>query len=484
MRLSQLKESVCGTDRLVVEGVRVETRAVVVESRDGEGEEAVTEEQEWFLSVRPYKRDSMRCPHCGRRCRGYDRSPRRRWRALDLGQSRCSLEYAPMRVSCPEHGVVTESVSWADHGARLTRAMDDAIAWAMCHLTASATKELLRVGSSTIAGACERVLGRAVDQDALLDGVERLGVDETGWGRHRVMTVVVDHDRCRVVWCADGIGADVLQGFFDLMGPERCALVRLASRDGAAWIEKAFRDNLPNATQVMDPFHVVKWATEALDEVRRGALREAREAYRALPRAGRGRPAKGDADAKARAVALARVREIEGTRWPLLKDPADLTEGQRETLGLISRRNRALYRAYALKEGLRDVFSVGAAEGCAEELLDVWLSRSCRSKIEEFVELSRSVRKRRGEILAAVEHGISNSRLEAVNNKIKVAIRMGYGFASFASLRAIVMLRCCGVRMSLPGRVPPGWRTKGSARRTRENMSPRDGHGKVIKDAA
>lgn len=71
------------------------------------------------------------------------------------------------------------------------------------------------------------------------------------------MTVVVDHDNNRVIWAGEGVGMAALQPFFDQMGPERCAAVELVSRDGAAWIEAACRENLPNATQVMDPFHAL-----------------------------------------------------------------------------------------------------------------------------------------------------------------------------------------------------------------------------------
>ena len=104
----------------------------------------------------------------------------------------------------------------------------------------------MRVGASTVAGACGRVLDRVVDQDGLLDGLARIGIDETGWGRHKIMTVV-DHDRNRVVWAGEGVGAAAPRPFFDLLGPERCAAIALAGRDGAAWAEAACRENLPNA---------------------------------------------------------------------------------------------------------------------------------------------------------------------------------------------------------------------------------------------
>ena len=87
-----------GLARTVVLGARIEAERIVV-------------------SVRPYKREQRRCPVCGRACDFYDMANRgapRLWRAMDLARSACYLEYAPCRVRCPEHGVRTEAVPWAD----------------------------------------------------------------------------------------------------------------------------------------------------------------------------------------------------------------------------------------------------------------------------------------------------------------------------------------------------------------------------------
>jgi len=48
--------------------------------------------------------------------------------------------------------------------------------------------------------------------------------------------------------------------------------------------------------------------------------------------------------------------------------------------------------------------------------------------------------------------GISNARVEAVNNKIKLTVRMGYGFRNIDNLVSLVMLRCSNLPISLPGR--------------------------------
>jgi transposase len=55
-------------------------------------------------------------------------------------------------------------------------------------------------------------------------------------------------------------------------------------------------------------------------------------------------------------------------------------------------------------------------------------------------------------ILATIKHGLSNARIEATNNKIKVTIRMGYGYKNIDNLIALVRLKCGGFDVSLPGR--------------------------------
>src|SRR5204863_9850479 len=65
---------------------------------------------------------------------------------------------------------------------------------------------------------------------------------------------------------------------FDQLGEERCKLLTHLSADGADWIAGPAAARAPQAVLCADPFHVVSWATGALDEVRREAWRTARQA--------------------------------------------------------------------------------------------------------------------------------------------------------------------------------------------------------------
>ncbi len=76
-----------------------------------------------------------------------------------------------------------------------------------------------------------------------------------------------------------------------------------------------------------------------------------------------------------------------------------------------------------------------------------WASHS---HIPEITELAKTIRWRRPDILRTIELGYSNARLEAFNNRIKVTIRMAYGFHHIDNLIALIMLRCGGLNVRLP----------------------------------
>ena len=160
-----------------------------------------------IVSARPRRR-APRCPVCGRRCDGYDRLAARRWRATDLGASRCYLEYAPLRVRCPEHGVRAEAVPWARSAAsRFASAFEDQVAWLALHMCRSALAELMRVDWHTVGGICSRVEASLEEADGRgrLDGLRSIGTGETSHeGGHEHAAVVAGHDRGRGRLCGEG----------------------------------------------------------------------------------------------------------------------------------------------------------------------------------------------------------------------------------------------------------------------------------------
>jgi transposase len=106
----------------------------------------------------------------------------------------------------------------------------------------------------------------------------KIGIDETSYKKgHKYMTVVVNHDTGALIWARKGHGKEVLTEFFKELTEEQCAKIKLVSADGARWIADCIKDFCPNAERCIDPFHVVAWANDALDEVRKVAIRKAKQ---------------------------------------------------------------------------------------------------------------------------------------------------------------------------------------------------------------
>ena len=83
--------------------------------------------------------------------------------------------------------------------------------------------------------------------------------------------------------------------------------------------------------------------------------------------------------------------------------------------------------------------------GTGRALSNCVFLRRLRVRRENTAEPARKIRRRRPDIIRTIRLGSSNSRLEASDNRIKVTIRMAYGFHHVDNLIALVMLRCGGL---------------------------------------
>ncbi|MBA3907990.1 MAG: ISL3 family transposase [Pseudonocardiales bacterium] len=426
MRIKSVWQQAFGVTRGVIEGIDFDDTAGVV-----------------VIAVRPVARETSRCGRCGRRSPGYDQGTgRRRWRAMDLGTTPVFLEADAPRVACPVHGPTVARVPWARHHAGHTRAFDDYTAWLAVHLSKSAVVALARVSWRTVGRIVARV---GADIDGRVDrlaGLRRIGIDEISYKRrHHYLTVVVDHDTGHLVWAAAGRDDATVHRFFDELGPARTAQLTHITADMALWIARVVTDRAPHAVRVADPFHILAWASDALDMERRRAWNEAN---------GRRRPRARGAGYE-RAVGPA--RSLKRARYALWKKPEDLTDHQRDQLAWIKKTDNRLWRAYRLKEDLRAVFQLKGAAG--RHALDDWIQWARRSRLPAFVDLQRRLVKHRAAIDAALDSGLSNALAESTNTKIRLLTRVAFGFHSPEPLIALALLALSGHTPNLPGRKPP-----------------------------
>ena len=426
MQNATLWRALLGVEKTVIEDIEFDEDAEVV-----------------VAHVRPRRASKGRCGRCGSRASWYDRGEaRRRWRALDLGTIEVFLEADAPRVACPVHGPTVRQVPWARHGAGHTFAFDQQVAWLATQCSKSAITQLMRIAWRTVGAIITRVWADTAGEVDAFAGLRRIGIDEISYKRnYKYLTIVVDHDTGRLVWAGVGRDKATVAAFFDALGEQRCEQFTHVSADGADWIATVVAERCPNAVRCADPFHVVKWATNALDEVRRQAWNAARSDVQTL----RARRAAGKMN-RSTGHALA----LKNSRFALWKNPENLTTRQQAKLAWIAKAEPTLHRAYLLKEALRLVFQLPYDE--AVDALNEWIGWARRCRIERFVKLQRTIVAHKAEILASIEHGLSNGLIESVNTKIRLITRVAFGFRSPDALIALAMLNLGGHRPTLPGR--------------------------------
>jgi transposase len=369
------------------------------------------------------------CSGCGARGLPIKDHRVKRWRHLDCGGVRCVIECKLRRLYCPGCGDLPEHVEWARGGARYTRDFDDLVAWLAQRMSQTQVTRLMRIGWETVGKILTRVVAEKLPAGRL-DGLELIGVDEVNYGAdHKFLTCVANHQTGGIVWATEGRNAASLTAFFDGLTPEQKASIRAVSIEMSAGYEKAIRDGeggVPHAQVVFDPFHVVQLGGKAVDQVRRDEYNQ------------HGRSSSGEG------------KWIKGTRYSLLKDTTKQTPRQLLKLAEVVLTNKRMYRAFLLYSELRYIYRLPFRE--AIERLDAWLAWASRSRLKPFVKLARTIRKHKAGVAAAVEIGISNGRLEALNSKVRLISHRAYGFHSADALIAMIYLCCAGIQIALPHR--------------------------------
>lgn len=372
-----------------------------------------------------------RCGICGRMCRHYDngRNETRLWRTLDLCNRKVFIVSSLERVRCPEHGIVVCQAPWAEHNSRFTRVFEDRIAWLAVATTNLVVSMLMRIKWETVGDIARRVYNR-IKPGNEFDSLVEIGVDETSYKKgHKYITVVINHRNNHVIWVHEGHGKEIFSLFLNELTEEQKKSIRLVSGDGARWIQECIDAHLPNARRCMDPFHVVSWVTDLVDYLRKDEWNRLKHTEFSK-----------------------QANEIKGSRYSLIKNPENLTPNQTAKLIEVFQSSPKLQKAYQLKEMLREVFKREAQTGCI--LLNRWIVKARNSLIEEFDELADKIERNKEAIMNTLESGLSNARIEATNNKIKVITRRAYGFRNLDNLIGLVMLACGGVNVRLPWEEP------------------------------
>ncbi|NYI60256.1 transposase [Cellulomonas soli] len=345
---------------------------------------------------------------------------------------------------CPDAGCPVATFSEVhDLAAPRTKLTRRAVSWAtdalvMDDTTVAALARHLGVDWHTCWDAIEIEAIRRLADPGRLAGVATLGVDEHIWkpshhGGDRAVTSMVDltrdqdgRTRARLLDVVPGRSGTAYARWLKQQGEGFTASVEHAALDPFRGYANAIRDELPDAVAVRDAFHVVKFGTQVLDEVRRRVQQDTR-GHRDDP--------------------LYKIRGLlrHGTEHLTPRQAARLETGlQGGDPGFevtvawhCYQQLRAIYHAPSPAEGHRR----------ATRVIDSFAT----CPVGEVARLGRTLRAWRAQVLAHfATGGVSNGGTEAIDLLIEKTRRLAHGFRTFAHYRIRILLAASGARSVTP----------------------------------
>lgn len=356
---------------------------------------------------------------------------KRRWRCLDPGCPVVTFVEQDERVAAPRAKLTTRACWWAIGQIRRE------------HASVNGIRRQLGTGWRTVWEAILPLL-QAADQDtSRFDGVTILGVDEHVWhhvstkpiedgGRGpKELTGMVDltrdangHTRARLLDLVPGRSAETYRGWLEQRGEAFKAGVEIATLDPFHGYKNAIDDQLDDARSVLDAFHVVKLATQVVDEVRRRVQQDIH--------GHRGR--KDDP--------LYRIRNL------LRAGEEHLTDRQRDRLTTAftaDERHLEVEVAWRCAQQVRSTYhqpTHAAGRAVAEKILATY--SSC--PIPEVARLGRTLKQWSREFLGYFDtNGANNGGTEAVNGLIELHRRIARGFRNRNNYRLRMLLIAGGL---------------------------------------
>ncbi|BDZ37442.1 ISL3 family transposase [Microbacterium suwonense] len=310
------------------------------------------------------------------------------------------------------------------------------------HLTVSRIAAGLGVGWHT---ANDAVLAEGrrllIDDPSRFDGVRVLGVDEHVW-RHtrkgdKYVTVIIDltpaRDKtgpARLLDMVEGRSKAVFKQWLAARPKAWQSGIEIVAMDGFTGFKTAAAEELPDAVAVMDPFHVVRLAGDALDVCRR------RVQHDIFGRRGR------------RNDPLYRSRRTLHTGAGLLTD----RQAQRLETLFADEQHTAVEATWGIYQRMITAYREPdrkLGKYLMQSVIDA-TSSAVPTGLEEIRKLGRTLKQRATDILAFFDRpGTSNGPTEAINGRLEHLRGSALGFRNLTHYIARSLLEAGGFRPHL-----------------------------------
>ena len=309
------------------------------------------------------------------------------------------------RYRCSECGkIVSDAFTFYDKHAHITnRLRDEFVSRCIKGETFSYIARDYGVDHKTVAAAFNAYVRKHNEQLNYSYTPEVLGIDEAHIDDNYRL-VLTDVKQQRLLDIKKDNSSKTVKAFLKTLNPSVC---RCVTMDFAPAYAKAVSDVLPDATIVIDKFHVVHEINRCLDNVRK------------------------DLQNKYRTQGID-IRRFKKSRRLFMTNWEDLTSDSADILNRWFNEFSELYEAYMCKETFRDIYLTAKTYDQAAEMFDLWYD--VVPDFDRFTPMKRTMKSRRTHILNYWHYQWTNAYTESVNNLIKGIDKAGRGY-KFDTLR-------------------------------------------------
>ena len=380
------------------------------------GLELDTENLRLKINVSTVKGTKLPCPTCGKLCSKEDHREERTWRHLDTMQFETTIVCRVPRINCPEHGVLSAEVPWADGYSRFTELFEKfAIDVLKVAKNVKAATGLLRLSWYQIhdiqARAVERGLLRRPDEI-----IKHLGIDEKSFHKgHSYVSLLNDLDNVRVLEVVPDRTEEAATSLLNTLTDKQKQNVEATAMDmWPAFMNASCSSILPQSDVVHDKYHVATYLGKAVDLVRR-------QENKTFVKDGN--------------------NALKGTKYLWLTNPDNWDLNDKKEFRSIASDEMKVGRAWSIKESFRHFWDY-RYRGVAENFFKWWYYWATHSKLKPIIEVAKTLKRHIVGIFAYLKHHITNAATEGLNSKIQSIKSDARGFRSFQNYRIAILFHC------------------------------------------
>jgi len=323
-------------------------------------------------------------------------------RDLPLGEAEVLLKYTYRKVYCSDcNKIVVEELDVCQPRARMT----NRFAWHlhdMCKsMSVKDVAERYNLGWHVVKNVDKYFLEKEYGTPDY-DNLKIIAVDEIALKKgHQYITEVLNYETGEVIWMGKDRRAETLIAFFNELTVEQRKALKAVAMDMWDPYIKAVKDCVPHVEIVFDLFHVVAAFGRVIDHIRITEYNKASAEHKYV---------------------------FKGSKYLLLKNTENIKKiSHRQQLKELCRINETINTVLILRDQLKHLWDY-VSPGWAMRALAKWIQMAMKITCKEMKTFCKRLLRYFFGIVSHCKYAIHNSKLEGVNNKIKLIKRIGYGY--------------------------------------------------------